>query len=114
MLEGNAPQGVGQSPKSRKTSHKRTIEALEANSTKECLKTVDSANKGLTGTLNMVKPNATKELEQICCHSESFSGERDSMKFDSTSDEDVSKWLDEDPVSDLELSFVADEVENRS
>ena len=118
LMEVDVPQGVDQSTKFPKICQNSTFEALQANGHRECL---ESANN--RPTLRKRKANdATKDdhLESID-DLESTSREKQLLetwgsddKLDSTSDEDASVWLVDDPVSDLELSFAAEEVENRT
>ena len=112
FLEVDIPQGF----KFPKKCHDMTFEAPQANGHGECL---ESANK--RPALKKRKPNAaTKDhldsnvdLESTTCKKPFIEICASDDKLDSTSDEDANVWLDEDPVSDLDLSFAAEEVENR-
>ena len=117
-MEVDVPKGVYQSTKFLKICQNSTFEAQQANGRRDCL---ESANK--RPTLEKRKPNAAMKNGHLESNDdlESTSREKPLLeiwgsddKLDSTSDEDASVWLVEDPVSDLELSFAAEEVENRT
>lgn len=119
LLQVDNLQGVYQSTNCRKTCYKRTLEEPNTNGCRGFLETQDGSNSGRT--FNERQTNATTKREQIIGFSENNSSGKMSLencgsddKLDFTSDENVSVWLDEDPISDQELSFVAEEVENRS
>ena len=115
LLQVDNLQGVYQSTNCRKTCYKRTLEEPNTNGCRGFLETQDGGNSGLTFNERQTK------REQIIGFSENNSSWKLSLenccsddKLDFTSDENVSVWLDEDPISDQELSLVAEEVENRS
>ena len=117
-MEVDVPQGVDQSTKFPKICQNSTFEAQQAKGRRECL---ESANN--RPTLKKRKPNGATKDDHLESNDdlESTSREKPLLetwgsddKLDSTSDEDASVWLAEDPVSDLELSFAAEEVENRT
>lgn len=110
--------------------HKWTLEAFQGNKigARHSLGTLDNCSKKLTsddGVTNIsttprdqvdgnLEVSYSGKNERKTCESCGFSLEKCSCdnKFVGTSDEEVSDLLNEDPVSDLELSFAADEVES--
>lgn len=106
LIEADVPQGDFISSKFQKTCHKRTVKAQWVNDEGECLKNGNEV---------------PAMLAQASVHSESALSEKASLErseaddnLDSTFDEDVSACIDGDPISDLEMSFAAEEVENRN
>lgn len=101
LIEADVPQGDFISSKFQKTCHKRTVKAQWVNDEGECLKNGNEV---------------PAMLAQASVHSESALSERSEAddNLDSTFDEDVSACIDGDPISDLEMSFAAEEVDNRN
>ena len=102
LIEADVQQGDFNSSKFQKTCHKKTVKAQRKNGGGECLE------------------NGNEVLTQASVHSESALSEKASLErsqaddnLDSTFDDDVSACFDDDPISDLEMSFAAEEVENR-
>ena len=142
MLEVRVPhdshinERVSPSTKTTQTLHKKTSEALQENeqNTRESLESLD--DDMFNGrTLNVAEPIAATRFfySEVSGHLESHPNGKDEMttcqscrglsrdtcscgnnKLVCTSDEDVCEWLDEDPISDLELSFAAEEAESRT
>ena len=130
--------GVSPAMDSLQTHHKKTLDALQENEqdTRESLESLDDGM--FNGrTLNIAEPVAATRFfcSEVSGHVESHPNGKDGMKTcqscrglsrdrcscgnnkvvsTCTSDEDVCEWLDEDPVSDLELSFAAEEAESRT
>lgn len=106
LIEADVPQGDFISSKFQKTCHKKTVKAQRETGGGECLKNGNGA---------------PAMLAQASVHSESALSEKALLEsseaddnLDSTFDEDVSACIDGDPISDLEISFAAEEVENRN
>ncbi|KAL9982301.1 hypothetical protein ACROYT_G004328 [Oculina patagonica] len=117
-------EGVGKPVRNMQKHHKRTLEEFQGNviGTREGLGSLENGTN--RPTMNDGEPIAAVRLcnqaighlaPKTCASCHGFSLEEcscENNKLVAISDEDVCGWLHEDPVSDLELSFAAEEAES--
>ncbi|KAL9982229.1 hypothetical protein ACROYT_G004254 [Oculina patagonica] len=132
LCASDVSEGVGKLVRNMQKHHKKTLEEFQGNEieTREGLGSLDNGTN--RPTLNDEEPIAAMRLSnqdighlesvhngngatKTCEKCRGLSQEEcscENNKLVAISDEDVYGWLDEDPVSDLELSFAAEEAES--
>lgn len=108
VTEIDVPQASYQYKKFRKKCYE-TADAERTNDIEACLNAEDSCTQQRgRNTDNIIGAMQFGEVDAL-----SDDNAEPLDKVNHVSDEDANVWIDEDPVSDLELSFAAEEIENR-
>ena len=106
MLQVDVPEAACHSTESIVSRAQDTINALSDGTRNKFLKTREKPSS------DWPKSTDTTRSRNVGGHPGRNSVSVDNNLLNFTSDEDVCNWLNEDPVSDLELSFAAEDVES--
>lgn len=106
LLQVDVPEAVCHSSESIVSRAQDTINALSDGTRNKFLK------KREEPTSDSPKSTDTMRSQNVGGHPGRNGVSVDSNLLNFTSDKDVCSWLNEDPVSDLELSFAAEDVES--
>ena len=106
LLQVDVPEAACHSTESIVSRAQDTINALSDGTRNKFLKTREKPSS------DWPKSTDTTRSRNVGGHPGRNSVSVDNNLLNFTSDEDVCNWLNEDPVSDLELSFAAEDVES--